>query len=181
MITVTNIKTDEEAFFHIRDHLLTQKVRSINESEDCAYRGISREDYDKLDTAAFQYASSLNHDNEDEDGIEIYDDYQIRDDYRLNHFHDYPQKYCAIGIIVADEFYTSEMENNSVSDDLVQMVIIKSNPNWQIDRNSIDLLNNLQEVHDRVHSERWEKDLDPDFWNFDNTGKFLGRKERYGL
>lgn len=55
---------------------------------------------------------------------------------------------CAVGHLIADEFYTPELEQLSVRTDELKDVLRASNPNVLIDHLVIDLLSEVQYCHD---------------------------------
>lgn len=63
---------------------------------------------------------------------------------------------CAIGCIIADEFYQSKFESQSVYDLDIQSAIANSLPNYSLNDY---FLNKLQSLHDSVEVNLWEVNL----------------------
>ena len=58
--------------------------------------------------------------------------------------------------MIKDEHYDQDsIEEQAVTEDSVIVAIMESNPKWQIDDISINLLQNLQTVHDRTNVKDW--------------------------
>ena len=66
---------------------------------------------------------------------------------------------CAIGCLISDEFYSEEIENNAVDEPIVKEVLKKS-LNQPITSEDIELLKDLQDLHDYLDPKEWRKKLD---------------------
>lgn len=157
-----NITSDKEAFEYVRQHLLTQNEKSVDEDASCMYRGILKSDLDSI-----AYLENV----EDEDywnneGIELYHEALA----------DLPKDaMCAVGALIADDVYDPDIENSSIKDnDWIIQMVKESNPNWNIDDDSIQMLEVLQTVHDRKNTNEWETILKMLEINFNEQNKWTG-------
>lgn len=75
---------------------------------------------------------------------------------------------CAIGCIIADEFYDPIIEKQTAYDIEVQHAIELSLPNYKINER---FLSKLQEVHDSYEIDQWEVNFSR--FEFSNTGAFI--------
>ncbi len=60
---------------------------------------------------------------------------------------------CAVGCLIEDEFYNSELEYRNVLTEVVMSALHKSLPNWNINTH---LLEDLQNIHDVYQPDEWE-------------------------
>lgn len=123
-----NIQSDLEAFATVGIHLITQDEKARNDS-GCSYRGVS-------------LASAFDDDEE-------LRSYQIFDPIYWD------GKSCAAGCLIKDEFYSPEIEDNPVGENVVLTVVKASNPNWDINDRSVYMMQSLQVVHDNVQVNDW--------------------------
>jgi len=74
---------------------------------------------------------------------------------------------CAVGCLMDDNYYSHEFENSSPSDIRVRAVIEKSIPNWAY---NVDLLSELQNIHDEYEPDNWSLKLEylESYFNEDN-------------
>ena len=64
---------------------------------------------------------------------------------------------CAVGCMVDDNYYSDEFENSSPSDARVKAAIEKSITNWAY---NVDLLTELQHIHDEYEPDNWSLRLE---------------------
>lgn len=64
-------------------------------------------------------------------------------------------KACAVGVLIKDEFYTSDLEGNTVHYDLTEEALFSSHPKWNITDKTKVMLDNLQHLHDHMDVELW--------------------------
>ena len=64
---------------------------------------------------------------------------------------------CAVGCLMDDRFYSEEFENTSPNDPRVKEAIENSITNWKY---NVDLLNELQHIHDEYEPENWSLRLE---------------------
>jgi len=103
-----HLTSDRETFDFVRNHLLTQKCRSmVMDGDMCAYRG--------------------------------------------QH-----QAKCAVGCLISDEHYDSDLEGLSVVDNFIELAVRESTGFLP----SYGILLNLQRIHDSWPLEEWEDQLD---------------------
>jgi hypothetical protein len=121
-----SIKSDFEAFNFVCLHLLSQNDKCSGPVQDCAYRG---EDGDVNEYGEYQYDPT---------------------DYIYHN-----GKACAVGVLIKDEFYKTDLEGNSVDYDEVQIAVFQSHPLWDITERSMALLDNLQKLHDSYSVDLW--------------------------
>ena len=151
------ITNDYEAFLKVKAHLLTQKDKCVDAiSASCSYRGFLERDVD-------QVRSDINEELLNEFGEDAFEFQSIDEIQRISEqlYHlvsigeiNYGQ--CAVGCLIKDEHYDQDsIEEQAVTEDSVIVALMESNPKWQIDDISINLLQNLQTVHDRTNVKDW--------------------------
>lgn len=74
---------------------------------------------------------------------------------------------CAVGCLIDDNYYSDEFENSSPSDIRVRAAIEKSIINWGY---NVDLLSELQNIHDEYDPDNWSLRLEylESYFNEDN-------------
>lgn len=128
------ITNDLQAFNIIKEHLLTQNTRSINDDigGSCAYRGV--------------------------------DDFPISDDIIdevINWSYVPNGKSCAVGILIKEDFYSPLLEDNSVDEIIVREALQDSHPDWNINNNNtLIMLLCCQQIHDSIIPNHWASALD---------------------
>lgn len=148
------ITNDYEAFLFVKNHLLTQNAKAMNDSDDCQYRGYS----DITLNAVREEASLLAREQVEEDDLDT-------NDLELDLFYDIlPSKkcdaMCAVGCLILDKFYDSNMEGEAIDgNDYVIEAVIESNPAWKVTEKSLHMLKKLQKIHDGMIVETWESAL----------------------
>ncbi len=65
---------------------------------------------------------------------------------------------CAVGQLITDEAYCSDLEEHSIEDENVKDALMKSGIN--VTQEVTHLLNSLQGMHDNLAPEHWKKRLD---------------------
>lgn len=174
MSTIVNTKkitNDREAFEAIRDHLISQGDRSSFTDSVCMYRG-------------FKYSFAL----------EMYKKYtqdlyySAHEDFgsfssKVNRFRywvmkNYPnykeyEASCAVGCLINDENYSVHFESKSVDYADVIDAVLDSNPDWEFNDFSKEMLTHLQNIHDNNSPTDWH-DLfyREGAFNFDSEGNF---------
>lgn len=150
------IKTDLDAFNYVVDSLLKQNDKSMNNSEDCQYRGFLHSQVEKAMSAAT---------------IDVDDfDYDIFLDILWS---ESATAKCAIGHLISDEHYDDQIEGKMLDSEIIDIVKL-SNPNWIINNKTFDLLKRLQKTHDSLPVNRWRKEFDNIRHNFDENGCYYG-------
>lgn len=151
------ITNDYEAFLKVKAHLLTQKDKCIDSiSHSCSYRGYLERDVDQVRSDINE--ELLNELGEDAFEFESMDEIQRISEqlYHLVSIGEINYGQCAVGCLIKDEYYDQDsIEEKAVTDDSVIVAIMESNPKWEIDDISINLLQNLQTVHDRTNIWDW--------------------------
>jgi len=122
-----NIESDIEAFEIIKNHLLTQKDKSMFDGNGCAYRG-----GDSISIL-------------DEETGEPIDKYEIV----------YNGKSCAIGILIKDDFYDDSLEDNTAEETIVIDALQQSHPEWDITLETKVMLLCCQSIHDQMYEYDW--------------------------
>jgi alkyl hydroperoxide reductase subunit AhpC len=149
------ITNDYEAFEFVKNHLLTQKEKAWSDSEDCQYRGYLSSTLDNVREQAIAISIDENFNNNNH-----YDN-----DYDYDIFYDIlagteNDAKCAVGCLILDEFYDTEMEGKTIEpDEMVWDIVVKSNPAWNMTDNSLKMLKALQSIHDGKTPEQWEVEL----------------------
>ena len=155
------ITNDYEAFLKVKAHLLTQKDKCINAiTHSCSYKGFLQRDVDQVRSDINE--ELLNELGEDAFQFESMDEIERIDEqlYHLVSIGKINYGQCAIGCLIKDEHYDQNyVEEKAVTDDSVIVALMESNPEWEIDDISLNLLENLQQVHDRTIIADWEKYL----------------------
>ena len=64
---------------------------------------------------------------------------------------------CAVGCLMDDDYYSYDFENSSPNDLRVRAAIEKTIPNWSY---NVDLLSELQNIHDEHEVDRWSLSLE---------------------
>lgn len=126
-----NIESDYEAFEIIKNHLLTQKDKSMHDGAGCSYRGC-----DSVNVL-------------DEDTGELVNGYEIV----------YNGKSCAVGILIKDDFYHDSLEDNSAEESNVIDALQRSHPEWDITLETKTMLLCCQAIHDQMYEYDWASAL----------------------
>jgi hypothetical protein len=77
---------------------------------------------------------------------------------------------CAIGHVIADEHYAMGLEGSGIEG--VIDIVKKSNPEWVVTEDSMEMLRLLQNVHDVENPENWGKHFALIADNFQEDGSF---------
>lgn len=156
------ITTDKEAFFHVRNHLLSQGEPAFDIDDNCGYLGHTRSQIDKIRQMMPPFV----------DPDELNEEYDDRDYYFLmENWDSLPYAKCAVGCLIYGSNYEPSFEGNSIDDRDVFNAVVNSNPEWK--EPSINMMLILQKIHDRISSDSWEKIFDPQNWNFNLDGDFV--------
>lgn len=159
---------DIDIFNKIKDHLLTQNEKSLTLHEGCAYRGVKQSDLNEAWYKTYKTACPVEI-GKGTDNSEIIQ--QIEDIYT-----EVPSNLkCAVGAIISDEFYSYDMEENSINSNLVSFPVKMSNPDWKITCQSWAMLEELQALHDGTLVEDWAENLAR--FSFDSLGNFIDVNE----
>ena len=172
------IKNDQQAFIHVKDHLLKQKTRSMQLTNDnCLYRGYLENEIikirDVIEKEVLKEKYGINvPENDDWDEEEFWNIQEIIDDQLVT----YPisKGSCAVGCLVKDDCYDEIMENNGAGEEIVLQFIRASHSEWIITDNSIYLLKLLQNVHDSITPDSWVK-------RFDELSKFFTNNQEFDI
>lgn len=164
-----NIKTDKDAFNHVAKQLIAQDEKSINSSEDCVYRGYSQSFLDNLRQKAIDVVYEGDEDKATNDCFYDSDEYFL--DLLSEHGSDLK---CAAGHLILDEFYDPNIEGQTVMEDTtVEDAIKSSNPDWDYQESSLELVKTLQQVHDFREVSSWPILFQKLEKYFDEDGKYL--------
>lgn len=141
------ITNDYEAYLLVKEHLLKQEAKAMNDSEDCQYRGYTdfkiEEIREKADVMANEQELEWGADRED-----VYSHLISQES---------PDAMCAVGCLILDEFYNQDLEGKTIEyEGSVWDAVIKSNPLWKLTDNSLTMLKELQSIHDHAEVENWE-------------------------
>jgi hypothetical protein len=163
------ITTDIEAFNHVKEQLLWQSQKSLNESDMCSYRGFTTGIKDETANEAALILAERRGCSIDE----VYDIFgtefsEIQNELILGL--DYDLK-CAVGHLISDDFYSLSLEENSVETNIVKEAVINSNPEWIINEKSLEMMQHLQFIHDSQQVDDWDKMLE--LFEFSPNGKFV--------
>jgi len=173
------ITSDYEAFLKVKAHLLTQKDKCIDAiTHSCSYRGYLERDVDQVRSDVNE--ELLNEFGEDALEFESMDEIQRISEqlYHLVSIGEINYGQCAIGCLIKDEQYDPDyVEEKAVTDESVIVALTESNPKWEIDDISMNLLENLQQVHDRVNVTDWRKYLDNMESMFQGKSKLISEFE----
>jgi hypothetical protein len=136
--SLSELKTDFEVYQYIKNHLLSQGVKSettdgfennFKTDAGCAYRG---------------------------------------DD----------NKKCAVGWIIADEYYDYSLEGKACHQKEVLDAVEKSVPRWIVNPS---MLQNMQYIHDEIEPDEWYLMLEDMIRYFPNRDSFLQCPEETGI
>jgi hypothetical protein len=148
---MNSIKTDKDAFLFVKEQLLKQDEKSINSSEDCVYRGYSQNFLDNLREQAQKVVYGDDEDTATNDCFADSEDYFL--DLLANHGTDLK---CAAGHLILDELYDPNIEGQTVMEDSeIEQSIKLSNPEWNYQESSFELVKALQSIHDFVQVSKW--------------------------
>jgi hypothetical protein len=164
-----NIKTDKDAFNFVAKQLIAQDAKCLNSAEDCVYRGYSQSFLDELRDKAREAVYGYDEKLEDED---CFADCQ---DYFLDLLSEAdPDLKCAAGHLILDQFYDQNIEGQTVMEDApVEEAIKLSNPDWNYQDSSLELVKTLQQVHDFREVSSWPVLFQKLEKYFDEDGKYL--------
>lgn len=81
---------------------------------------------------------------------------------------------CAIGVLIKDEFYHPRLEGNTPEHAEVSEALEQSNPDWDMGKVSMQMLWDLQNLHDCSSVLIWEELLNSEF-HFNEDGSYRGR------
>lgn len=153
--------TDIEIFKKVKEHLLTQKDRSlqVDSIADCAYLGWPET---KINLA-------MNEIHEEMPGLIDRDYGEFF--YLLEEKLGEPTAKCAVGAIIAGRDNRT-IEGSPADDTEVIKTIKDSNPDWSITDKSVTMLCVLQKIHDRVPVVDWEAELKKVEKSFTEDGIF---------
>ena len=159
---VNEITSDYEAFLRVKNHLLSQKDKSIDSlRQGCSYKGYLERDVERVTyDVCNNLAAEIGEEYYELDGCEELE--LITEKLKnLVQAGEIVYGQCAVGCLIKDNFYSSEeLEEKAVKDDSVLTALKKSNPTWKIDYLSLNLLENLQRLHDSMNIVDWRKYLD---------------------
>lgn len=153
---MNTIKTDLDAFNYVAEELLKQNDKSMNNTEDCQYRGFL---YSQVENAM----SEATTDTDDFD-YDVFLDVLYSENATAK---------CAVGHLISDDLYDDSIEG-TLLDEYIVDIVKQSNPDWVITSKSFNLLKRLQKTHDSLPVERWRKEFDNIRHNFDENGCYCG-------
>jgi len=164
---MTLITNDREAFEFVRNHLLTQNEKSIADNLECMYRGYSEAKIEELKVKAGEIVEAEEIEWE-ADKDQVFLDLLTEAN---------PESKCAVGCLIMDKFYDSEMEGKTIEpDEWVWDAVVKSNPAWKLTDSSLEMLKKLQSIHDGSYPSQWEVELSRLNSDFDKYGDYEVRK-----
>ena len=154
------IKSDIDAFEIITRNLILQNERSMNHLEECAYRGFSQKLQDQVRSEHEISQQDLDEDDRWSDFCEIFQDYDIQPDLK-----------CAIGHIIPDDLYDSDIENSAADTPSVLQIVMEAHKDWEITDASVKMMLQLQKIHDGKFPPDWV--LHFSSFKFHEDGTFL--------
>lgn len=128
LVKSPNIDSNLNAYRYIRDHLLKQNSKAML-GNTCRYRGMN--------------------------SYKIHDEDLNKDILCLDNSEYWDGTSCAVGCLITDDAYSSLMEGDGLSSYIVEAVQ-ESNPNWEMDEESVTVLETMQHLHDRVNVSYWK-------------------------
>lgn len=129
------IRSDREAFNVIKNHLLSQNMKSMDDN-GCAYRG-SKEEFYYIEEEDFDYTNA---------------------ESRL----EYNGLSCAVGVLIKNSIYEDNtyIEGNAIEWPIRTETVIesvqKSQPYWEITKYSFVMMRVFQTIHDAYSVENWK-------------------------
>jgi hypothetical protein len=150
------IKTDLDALNFVVDALIQQNDKSMNNDEDCQYRGFLYSEVEKAMIEATTDDDDFDHD--------IFLNILLSQDAKAK---------CAIGHLISDDDYDNNIEGTGLDEEIMD-IVRKSNPDWNMGIKSGDLLMRLQKTHDSLPVGRWEKEFNHIKNDFDDEGNYIG-------
>lgn len=146
---MSTIKTDLDALLFVEEKLKEQNYKCLNYSLDPAYKGYLSITIDEIQNEAQQFIENEN---------------SADDLYQYETFLDLlsvvpPNAKCAVGHLISDEHYSWEIEENDVTDHVVEL-IKASNPEWDFSITSVNLVKRLQIIHDNNLVSEWKDQFD---------------------
>lgn len=127
----TPLTTDRDVYEYVVTYLKKQKSRSVDENNDCRYRGFTdafkEELYDSIPDSGDEI---INYEN----WIEALSDKP----YNAS---------CAAGCLIEDRFYDVNFEGNKIDSDIFE-AIVSSNPLWNRGLFAFKMIEQLQSIHD---------------------------------
>ena len=163
MLNMPDIRTDEEAYKFVMQKLLEQNERSTEEGGDCQYRGYKSETILDLRTKA-----GMLYNEDEEDNTEFHEEL-----LKLLAATPYNAK-CAAGFLIDDNVYSYHLEGQTVQyENTVHEYIQKSNPLWNMNENSVAMVERLQQIHDSDSIDDWESSLEKVGYMFNTLGAFV--------
>lgn len=159
---MSEIKSDYDAFIFMKNHLLNQKERCVDDAETCRYRG--HLPY-TIDIIKSEIDADLFDDDSGDGNALLYEKLQSTP---------YDAK-CAVGALISDTFYSEDLEERSAFDDEeVIGAVWNSHPEWNnFDDISRVMLSIMQKIHDGMRPSEWAGYLDDKKWFFSEDGKFI--------
>lgn len=139
--------TDIDVFNKVRDHLMSQGELCLNFNGDNGYFGVKSSDYQKV----VDRASEMCEEYGEPEHWEI-----IEEMYHLINTNKIERAMCAIGCLIKPEFYSEDLENQTVIEDNVLNAVKQSLPNWEITNSRLGMLTALQSIHDNTPIKNWE-------------------------
>lgn len=174
------ILTDLDAFEFVKNELLEQYTKSINEGGDCQYRGYTLAQLDSIQDEADMIARE----NFEGDADDIDNDLSFQEALSIVMNDLFVDKYsptiaCAAGHLIDDSLYDPDIEGKILDiqfDDCpVAELIQKSHPNWAYTEHSHKMVRRLQMIHDSKEPENWEVSFSKMNIDFDENGNFTGK------
>ena len=160
-INRTTITSDQEAFYHVKEHLLIQDEQCRDWENDCQYRGYK-------ESTVWQITEQA-------------DDWSIEDGRDISHYFNLfggeisQDAKCAVGALIEDIFYNTNLEGTVIEQNgKVWDVVRKSNPVWKMTEQSFFMMKQLQSIHDRNNPELWNSLLNELENQFNPYGEYTG-------
>ncbi len=164
-----NIKTDKDAFLLVAKRLIEQNAKCLNEQGDCVYRGYSSSFMEQIKASAYETVYGNDEDEAEQDNW-----YEGNNYFCVLMSETAPNLKCAAGHLILDEFYDSFIEGEAVTaGNFAEQAIINSNPEWNYDGSSLEMLETLQTLHDRRLAEDWPSLLGKLEQWFDEDGTYI--------
>lgn len=166
-------KKDIDIITLVRDRLIEQGEKSMDDDLSCRYRGYKHSTIDKIQAHAEKVAS------------DSYD--PATDEYENVYFHAFNDvlvdtKYdakCAVGHLISNSLYSTAIEGGAVDEDIFELVI-QSNPEWSRGPDCYSLMKEMQNIHDNHEPAEWEKEFNDLIRLCDDDGNWIKKQGAYG-
>lgn len=152
---MSSIVKDLDAFNFVAMNLIEQNDKSMNENDECQYRGYPQS---VLQSIVVRCSS-----NEEIDYDEL-----------TNLLANEPiDAKCAVGHLISDAIYSYDLEGKLVDEEILD-IVQQSHPEWKMTEQSKKMLMRLQKIHDAMTVELWPEAFSLMQKDFDTNGDYTG-------